>query len=257
MQWHKDVIDFNVYFFVVSTRSRLGNLTCSPFGLFKAACVVSPVWHGPEFSTAHSTAQVLFSCTGFWWFDVFEASTAHLGSLTQSHRFVFIFSLHKRYKMLNQKFRLTGDSYAEENHSTAFSIINRESGILSNKRVGWKLSWLFWKIQLLLMPEEVKHLSPDNSLFPPWQFWELLASVTDFSPVFSPVPEPQALKRILLLIASMNLESGAVCVHIGCPLLGSADTSVWRQGHLKSTNCLLTVLDCLVTICLGQLPLII
>ena len=35
-----------------------------------------------------------------------------------------------------------------------------------------------------------------------------------------------ALMQILLLIASMDLESGAVGVHIDCPLLGSADTNM-------------------------------
>lgn len=209
------------------------------------------------------------------------------------------------------------DRYAEENRSTAFSVINRESDILRKKYVGWKLSWSFRKIhsrcsrwgmqsislQMQPLPTLLLVVPAGDALLP-MPVLDLLPKSTDFStllpPTFSlvprllclshhtsckfgasasslapaqsraqPHPSPPALRRrhlcqnlwalmqILLLIASVNLEGGAVGVHIGRPLRSSADTNIWRQGHRKSTNCLLTVLDCLVTICLGQLPLII
>lgn len=52
---------------------------------------------------------------------------------------------------------------------SALSVVNRGSGSLGSTYVGWKLSWLFWKIQLRLMLKGVKHpsrhsLSPLSSL---------------------------------------------------------------------------------------------
>lgn len=81
---------------------------------------------------------------------------------------------------------------------------------------------------------------------------ELPLSIPDFLHYFHLCQNLGALMPALQLIVSMHM-SGAIHIHTGCPPWGS----VWRQGHLHSTNCLLTVLDCLVTVCLGQLPLII
>lgn len=80
--------------------------------------------------------------------------------------------------------------------------------------------------------------------------------LTPFSPVV-PMPKCAGLMLILLPVASLNLKSSTIDVHVGCPLLGSANERHEKTRASQKHNCLLTVLDCLVTVCLGQLPLII
>lgn len=128
---------------------------------------------------------------------------------------------------------------------------------------GHRLFYPLYPYFLALVHKLVCLITPGASLGmednppPPGRAGQPHPSPEPFCPHFLQLYLCQNLRWCKLLIASMNTESNAVDVHVVCPPLGSTDTSVWRQGHLKSTNCLLTALDCLVTICLGQLPLII
>jgi len=72
----------------------------------------------------------------------------------------------------------------EESHSTVSSVINRESGVLRNKYVGWKLSQLVWKMQPLLMLKGARHLSPDtaSSHSPPCPCWRGSPADAHFRP---------------------------------------------------------------------------